>query len=489
MQRTQIAAPFSTYIRKVAFIIAVAAAATTAACSTEPPPPPPPGDTKPAAPTAVGAMCGNQKITLSWAAVTGAVTYNVNRSTTTGGTATLAGSTAALTYVDATGAVGSQYFYTITAVNAAGTSVASTEVSETVCRLMGGTLQAKVLTFTLANATVSTFAGTSGFSGFVDGTGATARFSLPQGMTTDGTFLYVADFVNNAIRKIDPTSGAVTVFAGSATGVSGSTDGTGTAARFFRPYDITSDGTNLFVTDNSNCTVRRIVIASAAVTTLAGTVATNCGTPLDGIGTAARFDHPNGITTDGTNLYITENVAVRRVVIATGAVTTFAGSTNETVGHVDGVGTAARFNNLEGITTDGTNLYVVDMGQDDIRKIVIATATVSTMAGDYTAIAQAGSVDGTGTAAKFNRPIGITTDGTNLFVVEQWGNVVRKIAISTAATTTLAGKAEANGNLAATGTTDGIGAAAKFSAPQGITLYCGSLYIGDSSNGSIRRIK
>src|SRR6185295_13673509 len=145
-----------------------------------------------------------------------------------------------------------------------------------------------------------------------DGTGSAARFSQPQGMTTDGTFLYVADYVNNAIRKIDPATGAVTVFAGSTSGTSGSTDGTGTAARFLRPYDITSDGTNLFVTDYNNCTVRQIVISTAVVTTLAGTVGT-CATPVDGTGSAAKFASPQGITTDGTNLYVTENTAVRKV--------------------------------------------------------------------------------------------------------------------------------------------------------------------------------
>jgi len=472
-----------TYIRKGALIVA---AAVLAACSSDKSTSP--ANAVPVAPTGVAAICGNQKITLSWATVTGAVSYNVKRSATAGGASTLAGNTANLTYVDATGTVGSQYFYTVTAVNAAGESVASSEVSETVCRLMGGALQAKVLALTSANANVTTFAGSSGFSGLIDGTGSVARFSLPQGMTTDGNFLYVADYLNNAIRRIDPATGAVTVFAGSTAGTSGSTDGTGTAARFLRPYDITSDGTNLFVTDYNNCTVRQIVISTAVVSTLAGQVGT-CATPVDGTGAAARFASPQGITTDGTNLYVTENTAVRKVVIATGAVTTFAGSTNVTVGHVDATGTAARFNNLEGITTDGTNLYVVDQYYGDVRKIVIATGAVSSFAGDYTAAA--GSVDGTGTAARFNKPYGITTDGTSLFVVEFYGDVVRKIAISSAAATTVAGTPNTlnPGNPGIAGTTDGVGAAARFSSPQGITIYCGALYIGDNGNSSIRRIK
>jgi len=487
MRRPPISTPPATRMRTVALALAMTAAAMAAACGGGETTGPDPVDNVPAAPTALAAVCGNQTITLSWAAVTGAVSYNVNRSASAGGTSAITANTTALTHTDGTGTVGTQYFYRITAINAEGTSLPSTEVSETVCRLMGGALQARVLTFTSANATVSTFAGTSGFAGFIDATGPAARFSLPQGMTTDGTFMYVADYLNNVIRRINPATGAVTLFAGSTAGTSGSADGTGTAARFLRPYDITSDGTSLFVTDYNNCTIRRIVISSAAVTTLAGTVGA-CTNPVDGTGSAANFSSPQGITTDGTSLYVTENTSVRRIVIATGAVTTFAGSTNVTVGHVDGVGTAARFNNLEGITTDGTNLYVVDQAYNDVRKIVIATATVSSMAGDFSG-ATAGSVDGTGAAAKFNKPFGITTDGTNLYIVEQYGNVIRKLVIASAVATTLAGTANTNGNPGITGTTDGIGVAARFSAPQGITIYCGSLYIGDTSNGSIRRIR
>lgn len=451
--------------------------------------PPPDNNSVPSAPAGLAATCGNLRVSLSWTAVTGATSYNVHRSATSGGTTTLAGASSGTSFVDATGTVGTAYFYTVKAVNSTGTSAASAEVSETFCRIMGGATQGKTLTFTSANATVSTFAGTSGSSGFVDGVGNAARFSLPQGMTSDGANLYVADYLNNVIRKIDPATRTVSLFAGSSTGATGSTDGTGSAARFNRPYDITNDGTNLYVTDNTNCTIRRIVIATAAVTTMAGTVG-SCSAPVDGTGGSAVFASPQGITTDGTSLYVTENTAVRRVVIATQAVTTFAGSTAVVVGHVDAVGTAARFNNLEGITTDGTSLYVLDQYYGDIRKIAIATVAVTTYAGDYTA-AIAGSVDGTGSSAKFNKPFGISSDGTNLYVIEQYGNVARKINISSAVVTTLAGAPNTTnpGNPGITGTTDGVGAAARFSAPQGITVHCSSLYIGDTANGSIRRIQ
>lgn len=437
------------------------------------------GATAPAAPTGVVADCGNNRITVSWSAVTGAASYDVYRSTVASATGALLGSSATTSYIDTSGTVGTTYYYKVKAVNSAGASIASAEVSETFYTLLAGSMQGKSLPLT---GNVTTFAGSSGFSGFIDDVGSTARFSLPQGMTTDGTYLYVADYLNNAIRKIDPATQTVSTFAGSTTGVGGSTDGVGTAARFFRPYDITSDGTNLYVTDYNNCTIRKIVIASAVVTTLAGTVG-SCSPLTDGIGSAAVLVSPQGITTDGTSLFVTENTAVRRIDIASQTVSTFAGSTAGVVGHVDATATAARFNNLEGITTDGTSLYVVDRYYQDIRKIDIASAAVSSFAGDYTNVTTTTSADGTGTGATFYVPSGITTDGTNLYVLEYWGDVVRKVGIASATVSTLAGLS------GSTGTADGTGANARFSSPMGITTYCGNLFIGDTGNSSIRQIK
>jgi hypothetical protein len=146
------------------------------------------------------------------------------------------------------------------------------------------------------------------------------------------------------------------------------------------------------------------------------------------------------------------------------------------------VGTAASFNNLEGITTDGTSLFVVDWYYYDIRKIDIGTATVSSFAGNYNVVNSTTSTDGTGIAASFNKPVGITTDGTNLYVVEYGNHVIRKAVIGTAAVTTIAGTAGQSG------TTDATGPAARFSSPQGITTYCGNLFVGDRGNSSIRLI-
>jgi sugar lactone lactonase YvrE len=281
---------------------------------------------------------------------------------------------------------------------------------------------AKVETSLSLSGVTSTLAGAAGYSGSTDGTGTAARFSSPYGITTDGTYLYVADSGNNTIRKIVISSGAVSTLAGTA-GSSGSTDGTGTAARFSSPYGITTDGTYLYVADSGNNTIRKVSISSRAVTTLAGTAGSSGST--DGTGTAARFYDPYGITTDDTYLYVADsgNNTIRKVSISSGAVTTLAGTAGSS-GSTDGTGTAARFYDPYGITTDDTYLYVADSGNNTIRKVSISSGAVTTLAGTA---GSSGSTDGTGTAARFNNPCGITTDGEKLLVADSGNNTVRII--------------------------------------------------------------
>ncbi|MDD2915134.1 MAG: choice-of-anchor D domain-containing protein [Gallionella sp.] len=290
--------------------------------------------------------------------------------------------------------------------------------------LMGGAIQGNELVY-IPNMT--TLAG-SATAGAADGSGSAALFSSPFGITTDGTKLYVADFNNHKIREVVTASAAVTTMAGQIEG--GAVDGTGTSASFRLPFGITTDGSSLYVADGENNKIRKIAIASGEVTTLAGSGSIGA---TDGTGTEALFNAPYGITTDNNNLYVadTYNHIIRKIVIASGAVTTLAGS--GTVGAADGIGTGASFNTPYGITTTGTNLYVADTYNHKIRKIVIASGEVTTLAGSGTI----GATDGIGTAALFNAPYGITADGTNLYVADTDNHKIRKIAIASGSVSTM----------------------------------------------------
>jgi hypothetical protein len=280
----------------------------------------------------------------------------------------------------------------------------------------------------LATGAVTTLAGADG-TGNVDGTGPAARFHNAIGMTHDGAGnLYVADRNNGAVRTVVLTTGVVTTL----------------TPYVSNPLDLTTDGAgNVFVADESIDTIFKVVIATGDVTTLAGSTENGKGLPgpppgADGIGAAARFDTPSGVASDGAgNLYIsdTNDMTIRKVVVATGAVTTLAGSVGAS-GVVDGTGAAARFSSPWGIATDGSgNLFVAD--STAVRKVDIASATVSTLAGSSTAV---GWQDGTGTAARFGSLRGLALDGMgNLLVVDSGNKAIRRVAIATGVVATLVG--------------------------------------------------
>src|ERR1039457_3954906 len=327
----------------------------------------------------------------------------------------------------------------------------------------------------IVTGTVSTLAGSAGNSGAADGTGSAARFNMPSGITTDGTNLYVADYGNCTIRKVVIASGVVTTLAGSA-GIQGASDGTGGSARFSYPVGITTDGTSLYVTDTNNYTIRKVSISKGDVTTIAGSFGIQG--IADGKGTTARFFYPKGITTDGLNLFVADqgNQLIRKIVISTGEVTTFAGTTRS-FGSSDGFGTTAKLDGPTGITISGDTLYITEAGSDKIRMIAIATSAVTTLAG--TQIWD--STDGTGASARFNHPEAITTDGTNLYIADSDNCTIRKAVIATGLVSTIAGKV--------CGYSDGQGATASFSWIAGITTDGFNLYVADTRNNAIRKIE
>jgi hypothetical protein len=305
---------------------------------------------------------------------------------------------------------------------------------------IGDYLNQTVRGMDLATAAVSTIAGQVGAPGTSDGIGTAAQFNNPYGMTSDGKSLFICDTYGMTIRRMDLATGNVTTFAGSASGYA---DGIGAAARFNRPTGITTDGTYLYVTDYLNHAIRRIEIATATVLTIAGSPPSlgavlgdaDDPSPVGGLSTASRFRRPIDVTTDGTNLYITDsqNSKIRKIVIATGVVSTLAGPAPGTLeaDYVNGSGAAARFSTPIGITTDGTFLYVADLGNYAVRQIMIATAQVTTLCGSpemaLPLFAAYGGADGTGTAARFNGPFGITTDGVGLYVSDEGGNTIRLV--------------------------------------------------------------
>ena len=371
-------------------------------------------------------------------------------------------------------------------------------------------------------------AGPDGFgSGNADGAGSAARFFNPGDVVADATGgVYVSDVANSEIRKLDLSTGGVSTFVGTAWNA-GDVDGTGRAARMDHPSSIASDhaGT-LYIVEPIAGTVRKWVTATNALTTLAGK-AYYPGV-ADGVGTAARFNAPTASCFDTGALYVVDQVNhdVRKVTVASGAVERIAGL-GEEPGGLDGVGSAARFNQPSGIACDGAGyVYVADMGNKAIRRIELSSGTVDTVAG---AIGAAGEVDMPGSAARFTSPTEMVYAGGYLYVVDDgYTNLhVRKIQlgtwdVQTIATSTLAGQnfygiaVDGGGNVyvsdkqygssivyevvggaltAIAGSSsgnglsiDGTGSAANFFAAAGMTIDGNALYVADPSADLVRKI-
>ncbi|MCR9142187.1 MAG: hypothetical protein NXI24_08040 [bacterium] len=274
----------------------------------------------------------------------------------------------------------------------------------------------QIRTINLQTLAVSAFVG-SGANGAVDGVGAAAEFALPDSVTTNGSQAFVGDVQNFRVRAIEVSTTNVSTFAGSSLGFN---DAVGTAAQFRVLSGMTMDDQALYIADSTSHRIRKVDLATANVTTLAGDGVANF---QDGVGTGARLNAPQDVTTDGTNLYVadTTNNRIRKIELSTLAVTTLAG--DGTAGFADGAGTAAVFNGPRGITCDGLHLYVADTLNHRIRKVEIATGTVSTIAGDGTGA----FADGQGAGARFNRPESLTTNGIQLYVLDTLNQRIRSI--------------------------------------------------------------
>jgi sugar lactone lactonase YvrE len=319
-----------------------------------------------------------------------------------------------------------------------------------------------------------------------------------------------------------------TTFAGDASYNDGSVDGTGSAARFFSPFDpigIAVDGSgNVFVGENR--TIRRIT-ADGVVTTFKSWADISLGfksigfapcVAADGSGNVfiaeqidyigefggtifkataggimttlpGGFLYPRGIAVDGSgNVFVADANSITKITAA-GVVTTVAGPTFDRstytpnpyslAGSSDGIGSTARFFGPSGLAVDGSgNVFVADTGNHTIRKIT-AGGVVTTLAGTA---GNRGNTDGTGSAARFNYPQSVAVDRSgNVFVADTENHTIRKITADGVVTTL----ANSTGTY---GSEDGTGNVARFYYPTGVAVDGnGNLFVADWGNNTIRK--
>jgi len=344
--------------------------------------------------------------------------------------------------------------------------------------------------------TWTNFVGDPGVTGTTDGTGSAAQFSLPAGVVVDNAGnVFVADYANHTIRKVT-SAGVVTTLAGSA-GVAGTTDATGSAARFNNPVGVAVDTNgNVYVADSNNHTIRKVTSAGV-VTTLAGSAGVT-GTN-DATGSAARFNWPHGLALDNAgNVVVADysNHTIRQVTMA-GVVTTLAGSAGVT-GTNDATGSAARFNSPTGVAVDSaSNVYVADYANHIIRQLIPQATDggtnwlVTTVAGRA---GVTGTNDGAGSAAQFNDPAGVAVDRAgNVFVVDQHNHTIRQLSAVPARTKArrfVRAVTTIGGSPGNSGTSDGAGSAARFDDPFSVAVdSLGNVFVADQYNNRISTSK
>ncbi len=337
--------------------------------------------------------------------------------------------------VNATGlTAGTAYSYAAYATNSAGTTYTSAGTFTTTA------LTTPALTFANPLGAVTTIAGT-GSAGAVNAIGTAASYNNPNAVAVDSLGnIYVADVSNNLIRKI--VGGVTTTLAGS--GTAGSQNGTGTAASFYRPYGIALDSAgNVYVADSVNNLIRKISPAGL-VSTLAGSG--NAGA-ADGTGAAASFNFPTGVAVDvAGNVYVGDQLNHKiRKITAAGVVTTLAGS--GMAGATDATGASASFNTPGGLAVDSAGtVYVADQLNNKVRKVT-AAGVVTTLAGS----GSRGAVNATGAAASFWLPAALAVDSSGtVYVADQFNQKIRSISAA-GVVTTLAGTGTAGAADAATG--------------------------------------
>lgn len=364
---------------------------------------------------------------------------------------------------------------------------------------------------------VTTLAGKAGQFGTADGPGAAARFTNLQAIAVDGTGqAYVAD--NQAIRRISP-SGEVTLHAG-LPGQPGTTDGPRLAARFnyISALGFDAEG-NLYVAEAWQ--IRRIA-ANGVTTTLAG--GTPAAAAVDGIGAAARISGVASMAAlpSGQGMVIAEpSSSVVRRVTAGGVVSTLAGVAPR-LGAVDAIGTAARLQDprkvivapdgllivaelpgLRRIAASGAvgtiaktgnlgtfsatdvargpagELYVADTFSHVIHRVGV-DGRISVWAGTP---GTTGSGDGARATATFYNPAAIAVDASGVVYVADSGNHTIRRIDTQGVVSTWAGTPGQCGGV------DGVGAAARFCGPLGLTVGpSGDVFVADTSTHTIRRI-
>jgi len=343
---------------------------------------------------------------------------------------------------------------------------------------------------------ISTLAG-NGTWGYQDSpNAASAMFRNPQGIALDGSgnTAYIADSVNNVIRKIALSSGAVSTVVGNGSSGLGGDGGLATNALLNTPTGVAVDGAgNLYIADQGNNLIRRVDSVTQVISTVAGGGTAASGTDQLGDGgpaTSAILYGPQSVAVDPAgNLYIADSFhnLVRTVNATSRTITVVAGG--GTSAGSDGLGdggaaTSAKLSNPTGLALDSAgNLYIADTDYNLIRRVDMTTGVITAVGGNGNS-GYSGD-NGLATSATLTSPQGVFVDAANnIYVADYGNNAIRQISAATQKVFTLAGR----GSTGYYG--DGGNPTVAFlTNPTSLAVdENGNLYIADYGNNVIRAV-
>ena len=349
---------------------------------------------------------------------------------------------------------------------------------------------------------ITTIAGIAGEFDY-DGDGGpalSANLGFITGITLDQAGnIYFVDGAANVVRKVDRTSGTISTVAGTFLGFnfidptpSKGDGGPAIEAHLNAPYGVAVDADgNIYISDTGNNIVRKVAVSTGIITTIAGNPNAYGYKGDGGPATEAELYGPYDVAVDkDNNVYIvdSQNAVIRKIAAGTGIITTVAGSGPDHTGFAgdNGLATHAHLHTPQGITVDSEgNLYIVDSGNNAIRKVNASTAIITTIAGT----GQWGydGDDKLATLAKLYAPSRVAVDDAgDVYIADQGSHVIRKITTATGMINTLAGTA----GVAGYSGDGGPAIEARLSSPQGVAVdFDGNVFITESGNSVIRAVK
>lgn len=348
----------------------------------------------------------------------------------------------------------------------------------------------------LAPGMITTIAGTGTFGYSGDGhAAASALLWNPEGIAADPAGnLYIADSINQVIRKITVSNGSIATVAGSGdAGGYGGDGGLATSAKLNNPTGVALDGAgNLYIADQGNGRIREVNAVTGIISTVAGGGNGQGGSDSYGDGlaaTSAILSGPNDVAVDAMgDLFIADSFhgLVREVNASTGIISVVAGGGSG--GGADGVGdggaaTGATLDNPQSVAVDSAgNVYIADTGDSLVRQV--------NTSGVINAVAGTGSPGysgdlGPATSAQLNQPTGVRVDAAgDLYIADSAVNVVRSVTASSGIIQTVAG----TGSSGYSGD-NGPATSAALANPQNLAVdAAGNLYIADATNNVVRKV-